>query len=93
MQTKLQFKCQTCTARDKEIRGCFTKSYAPVMAHGIPGSTNRCPVIDWHEANSYLQVYRYWQHHQYPNDGTWAEQPNKLVLAMEYIDGIVSEST
>jgi hypothetical protein len=93
MQTKLGFRCDTCTARDKEVRGCFTPSRAPVMAHGIKGSTNRCPVIDWHEANGYLQVYKYWRSNLFPNEGTWADQPNKLVLAMEYLDGIVSEST
>lgn len=93
MQTKLQFKCQTCTATDKEVRGCFTKSRAPVMAHGIKGSTNICPVIDWHDVGEYLKVYTYWNKGHYPNAGTWADQPHKLVLAMEYIDGIINEST
>jgi len=93
MQTKLMFECKSCTPQNKEARGCFTKSRAPVMAFGIKGSTDRCPVIDWHEMNEYLRVYPYWKEHQYPNRGTWAEQPNKLVEAMEAFDGIISEST
>lgn len=92
MQTKLGFSCDSCTAKDKEIRGCFTPSRAPVMAYGIKGSTNRCPVIDWHEMSEYLNVYRYWVEHQYPNEGTWADQPHKLVKAMGYLDGVIRES-
>lgn len=93
MQTRLQFSCANCTDQHKEVRGCFTKSRAPVMVHGIKGSVNRCPVIDFFEVNQYLKVYQYWRNGQYPNRGTWADQPYKLVKAMEYLDGIISEST
>lgn len=93
MQTKLGFDCKTCRPEDKEIRGCFTKSRAPVMVHGVKGSRDRCPVIDYFEVKDYLSVYRYWKLNQYPNEGTWAQQPNKLVEAMEHLDGIVSESS
>jgi hypothetical protein len=93
MQTKLRFNCATCTAADKDVRGCFTKSKAPVMAHGIKGSVNRCPVIDFFDAQEYLNIYRYWKQGHFPNRGTWAEQPHKLVRVMETIDGIISEST
>jgi hypothetical protein len=92
MQTKLKFNCSKCSAADKEVRGCFTKSKAPVMVHGIKGSVNRCPVIDYFEASQYLEVYRYWKDGKYPNRGTWAEQPHKLVRIMEALDGIVRES-
>ena len=93
MQTKLHFNCNNCSAQDKEVRGCFTKSKAPVMAAGMKGSVNRCPVIDYFEASEYLRIYQYWKQGQYPNTGTWAQQPHKLVRIMETIDGIVSEST
>jgi len=63
------------------------------MAFGIKGSVNICPVIDYHDVGEYLAVHRFWKAGQYPNRGTWAEQPVKLVRIMEYIDGIISEST
>ncbi len=56
------------------------------MAHGIKGHTSRCPVIDAQEIGDYFRIYKYWKDGQYPNTGTWAEQPNKLVLMMECID-------
>ena len=92
LQVKLQFKCNTCTAQQKEVRGCFTKSRAPIMAHGIKGSVNMCPVIDYFDAGQYLAIHRYWRNGNYPNTGTWAEQPYKLVKIMEYIDGTLGES-
>lgn len=93
MQTKLQFNCNTCTAHNKEVRGCFTKSKAPVMVSGIKGSVNRCPVIDYFEAKMYLSIYQYWKDGKYPNSGSWAEQPNKLVEIMEYIESVIAQST
>jgi hypothetical protein len=93
MQTKLQFSCESCTDQNKVVRGCFTKAKAPILANGIKGSVNRCPVIDFFEVNQYLKIYKYWQEGHYPNSGSWAEQPNKLVETMEYIHGVISESS
>lgn len=73
------------------MRGCDGKSKAPIMAPGIKGSARRCPVVDFFEFGEYLSVYRYWQQGQFPNDGTWAEQPNRLVKIMEFIDGQLSQ--
>jgi hypothetical protein len=56
------------------------------MAHGIKGHASRCPVIDAQEVGDYFRIFKYWKAGQYPNTGTWAEQPNKLVLMMECID-------
>jgi len=57
------------------------------MAHGVKGFATRCPVLDAQEVNEYFYVYKYWKQAQYPNSGTWAEQPYRLVLTMEAIDG------
>jgi hypothetical protein len=57
------------------------------MAHGVKGYATRCPVIDVAEVGDYFHIYKYWQQNQYPNSGTWAEQPSRLVLTMECIDG------
>jgi hypothetical protein len=62
------------------------------MTHGIKGSVNRCPVIDAFEMRTYMDVFRYWQSGQYPNPGTWADQPNRLVKIMECIDGTLADS-
>ena len=56
------------------------------MAHGIKGHATRCPVIDAQEIGDYFQVFRYWNKGHYPNSGTWADQPYKLVRMMECID-------
>jgi len=56
------------------------------MAHGVKGYATRCPVIDAFEVGDYFRIFKYWQKEQYPNTGTWAQQPNKLVLMMEAID-------
>jgi len=56
------------------------------MAHGVKGHATRCPVIDAMEIGDYFQVFKYWKQGQYPNLGTWAEQPYKLVMMMESID-------
>ena len=56
------------------------------MAHGIKGHASRCPVTDAQEIGDYFRIFKYWKDGQYPNTGTWAEQPNKLVLMMECID-------
>ena len=56
------------------------------MAHGIKGHATRCPVIDATEVSDYFQIFRYWNKGHYPNSGTWADQPYKLVRMMECID-------
>jgi len=56
------------------------------MVAGIKGHATRCPVIDEQEIGDYFQVFKYWKQGQYPNSGTWAEQPYKLVMMMESID-------
>ena len=56
------------------------------MAHGIKGHATRCPVIDAFEVSDYFRIFGYWKQNQYPNSGTWAEQPNRLVMMMECID-------
>ena len=62
------------------------KASTVVMAHGVKGHATRCPVIDAVEIGDYFQVFKYWKQGQYPNSGTWAEQPYKLVMMMESID-------
>lgn len=90
MQSTLKYDCKNCSNKDKEIRGCSLKPTAIIMAKGVKGHATRCPVIDASEVNSYFQIYNYWQEGKYPNSGTWAEQPNRLVEAMEVIRGITT---
>ena len=68
------------------MRGCSLDASTIVMAHGIKGHATRCPVIDAQEIGGYFQVFKYWKKGQYPNNGTWAEQPYRLVRMMESID-------
>ena len=63
------------------------------MAHGVKGYATRCPVIDAFEVSSYFRIYKYWEKEQYPNSGTWAEQPNRLVLIMEAINEYTNPNT
>jgi hypothetical protein len=62
------------------------------MAHGVKGYATRCPVIDAWEINDYFRIHKYWQQGHYPNAGTWAQQPNKLVLIIEAIDGYTTNA-
>lgn len=57
-----------------------------VMAHNVKGFASRCPVIDAWEMADYFRIFRFWEKGQYPNSGTWADQPNKLVMMMEVIN-------
>jgi len=82
----LKYDCSNCSDHDKEVRGCSLDASTIVMAHGIKGHATRCPVIDAQEIGDYFQVFKYWKKGQYPNNGTWAEQPYRLVRMMESID-------
>ena len=37
----------------------------------------------------YIRAYGFWKQGLFPNKGSWGEQPSKLVLAMEHIDGLI----
>ena len=87
MQSHLQYDCSKCNDRDKEARGCDYHASTIVMVHGVKGHTTRCPVIDANEMGDYFRIYQYWQKGQFPNRGTWAEQPYRLVMIMEAING------
>ena len=82
----MKYDCNNCSNHDKAVRGCSLDASTIVMAHGIKGHASRCPVIDAQEVGDYFRIYRYWKDGQYPNTGTWAEQPNRLVMMMECID-------
>ncbi len=68
------------------------KASVVIMAHGVKGYATRCPVIDTAEVHSYFQVFHYWEQGQYPNSGTWADQPNRLVESMEIIRGLTKNA-
>nr|HIL74922.1 hypothetical protein [Rhodospirillales bacterium] len=93
IQQSLQYSCASCSDHDKEVRGCSLKSGTIVMAHGVNGYATRCPVIDAAEMGSYFRIYNYWEHGHYPNAGTWADQPHRLVLIMEEISGFTTRNT
>jgi hypothetical protein len=92
MQSTLNYDCKSCSDSDKEVRGCSMKASVVIMAHGVKGYATRCPVIDTAEVHSYFQVFHYWEQGQYPNSGTWADQPNRLVESMEIIRGLTKNA-
>jgi hypothetical protein len=85
MQGVLKYECVSCTDKDKAVRGCSLTASTVVMAQGVKGFATRCPVIDAAEISEYFRVFSYWNKGEYPNSGTWADQPNRLVLMMENI--------
>ncbi len=93
MQQTLQYNCATCSDHDKSVRGCSLKARTIVMAHGIKGFTTRCPVIDHMEVGCYFRVHDYWEKGMFPNSGTWADQPHRLVMIMEALSGFKNGNT
>jgi hypothetical protein len=73
----------------KEVRGCLKPTERPIRLPKTQITLNECPrkSVDYEIKNA-LVAFHYFKGFQFPNAGTWQDQPNKYFDVM----GLIQEA-